>query len=880
MPDDRRPLLLFPQANIATRNKGHGGPSRYRFPSKNRQRERLSATMSALEQSLEQRSMFLTDHALGGEPEGVLVLEIAGGVDKFYKAVKAAGIEWLGEYDEEAIEPDEDFRVQRRRERRGQSQQDEAYELLDTENLVPRHVYLTATNQKRLKQFLAMWKRWLGDQKDFKQGQKPWAQVFKHLRTVRFWDAEDRFRATGMIEVWRRAVAEDREPEPFAVELWYRENAARREAVEQATREFVRLSEGRVIGRPTLIPEIAYHALLVHLPKQRIEALLRDVRSVAIAKCDQIMLLRPTGQVVGGLTSGQPFQDIQRPTSSRVQAAAQPNAALPPEIAILDGLPMADHEALAGRLDIDDPDNWGVQYAVEARKHGTMVAANVIHGDLGANHPALTRRVYLRAIMQPRPGDNEEYIPPELNELDLVHGAVNRAMKLHPSLKVILLAVCDPVQVFSGRISPWARLIDYLSHKHNILFVISSGNHSGPLNFNVGTQQLLDMPPDDRDRLTLSHLLSSAINRGVMAPADSINALAVGAANQDSSALETTPIGTLLPIAARNLPAPYTALGPGYRRCVKPDFLTDGGRNPYRPVLHSTTETHIAIPRVHSVFPGIVTAIPHPTFRYRFNAGTTLAAALTTRRLAQALEYLRDPGFTRQVPDDYLPVLIKALVAHSTRWDDAARQAIEAAMGEGADWRAQKAAVTRFLGYGYLPPEGSFDCAQHRATCIGFGTIEVDRGHQFSLPLPPVLVNARIQVWRRLTVTLAYLSPIKPTVQAYRQVVCWAEHAVPQNIGFRLNSTINVEANAAQRGTLQHLIYEGADVPVFIDGDSLQLIVSSRPGAYDSKRTEGTVPTRYALVASLEVAESINIYDEIRDRIRTRVQVQNQSPRN
>ncbi|MBE7490965.1 MAG: S8 family peptidase [Planctomycetes bacterium] len=835
--------------------------------------------MAALERSLEQRSMLLSDHALGGEPEGVLVLEIAGNLDKFHIAAKAAGIEWLGEYDETAVEPDEDFAVQRQRRTRqtdGGSIGDED-EPEDSGNLVPRHVYLTATNQRRLRQFLAMWERWLRNQ-DFERGQKKWSQLFKQLRTVRFWDAEDRFRATGMLEVWQRAVDEDREPEPFAVELWFREDEAQRDAAEQKVRAFVTASEGQVIGRPTVIPEIAYHALIVSLPKQRVEALLRDQASVVLAKCDQVMLIRPTGQVVGGPTSGPPLQGIQKPASESVRQAVRPNPDLPPEIAILDGLPMGNHEALDGRLDIDDPDNWGAEYPVQARTHGTMVASNVIHGDLGAAGAPLTRRIYIRPIMRPRPGGSDEFIPPDLNEIDLVHGAVTRAKQRHPSLKVFLLAVCDPVQVFSGRISPWARLIDYLSHKHNILFVISSGNHTGALHYDVGTQQLHDMPPDQRDLLTMTHVLDGAITRGVMAPADSINALTVGAANNDLSDLDNTPSGTLLPVTNRSLPAPYSALGPGYRRAVKPDFLTNGGRKPYRPMLRSSTQTRLEVPDNLSIFPGIVTAIPHQSFRYRFEAGTTLAAALTTRRLAQALDYLRDPQFAGQIPDEFLPVIIKALVAHSARWDDAARQSIEAAVGNGADWRAQKAAVTRMLGYGYVPPEGTFDCAQHRATCIGLGTLKVDQGHEFQLPLPPIPADPMQQIWRRLTVTMAYLSPIKPRVQAYRQVVCWADRAVPDDVGFDFNSTSDVEVRAAQRGTLQHLVFEGNSAPVLTDGDALQLIVSSRPGAYDGIRADGEVSTRYGLVVSLEVAQNINIYDEIRDRIRPRVQVRNRPP--
>lgn len=46
----------------------------------------------------------------GLEPETVLVIEIAGRVDDFKQAVEAThGLEWLGEWDVDDIEPDDDF---------------------------------------------------------------------------------------------------------------------------------------------------------------------------------------------------------------------------------------------------------------------------------------------------------------------------------------------------------------------------------------------------------------------------------------------------------------------------------------------------------------------------------------------------------------------------------------------------------------------------------------------------------------------------------------------------------------------------------------------------------------------------------------------------
>ena len=73
--------------------------------------------------------------------------------------------------------------------------------------------------------------------------------------------------------------------------------------------------------------------------------------------------------------------------------------------------------------------------------------------------------------------------------IDLVHRAVRRmyegegdSLPSAPTVKVINLSVGDGHRPFGGGdLSPWARLIDWLSHKHQVLFVVSVGNASDEL---------------------------------------------------------------------------------------------------------------------------------------------------------------------------------------------------------------------------------------------------------------------------------------------------------------------------------------------------------------------------------------------------------------
>ena len=107
---DQLPLLVFPQRRSIQPEKGKPAPtSPPHLPSPVRQIERFGRGLDTLAQSWAQYRASLSDGMPGLEPETVLVIEIIGRVDKFQAAVSAAGLEWLGEWDQFDIAPDDDF---------------------------------------------------------------------------------------------------------------------------------------------------------------------------------------------------------------------------------------------------------------------------------------------------------------------------------------------------------------------------------------------------------------------------------------------------------------------------------------------------------------------------------------------------------------------------------------------------------------------------------------------------------------------------------------------------------------------------------------------------------------------------------------------------
>ena len=108
---DRFPLLVFPEPRPANPKPGPPFPAQnLHFPSHTQQAERLNAQLDKLQKDFSLYKALLSESVSGLEPETVLVIETIGRVEDFKQAIdKTDGLEWLGEWVIEEIEPDVDF---------------------------------------------------------------------------------------------------------------------------------------------------------------------------------------------------------------------------------------------------------------------------------------------------------------------------------------------------------------------------------------------------------------------------------------------------------------------------------------------------------------------------------------------------------------------------------------------------------------------------------------------------------------------------------------------------------------------------------------------------------------------------------------------------
>ncbi len=860
MADFDHPLLVFPAFTRAERAKKSGGGGRPKKPEPSRQAERLAPQLQRLQDALEQRRIALQGNSLGLEPEQVLVLETVGPISEFIRSVeKVEGLEWMGEHELDDIPPGDGFEHE-----------------ADPAKSLKGQLFLVMSDLQALDQLRSLFGAWRKNpDAPFARGLAPLKKAFEYLHAIRHWDVEDRLHETGLLEDWQERLEYGNEKVRFEAELWFRKNPERRRSAELYLRQQLEALGGNIVAQ-TVIPEISYHGLLGEIEITQIEHLLdkRESRAkIKLFQCDDVMFMRPVGQCAFPLDDETDHKEEDKAELGSIRQTASP-AQSSPVIALFDGLPLTRHLRLDGRVIVDDPDNYEADYQARERSHGTSMASLVCHGDLDAQEDVAERPIYVRPIMKPNPainGQSREAIPEDTLPVDIVHRAVVRIFDgdggdgpVAPSVRIINLSICDPKRPFLREMSPWARLLDWLAYKYDILFVVSAGNQGEKLELDVSGVDFNSRAFEERQRLVISALAADTRNRRLLSPAETLNGLTVGALHADESG--PAPSHLIDPVK-RGLPSTYSAHGPGYRRAVKPDLFLAGGRqllseDPSAP-NNAMTLRSFASPRApgqRAATPGRAGALNEECY----SRGTSNAAALASRGAAgfyKLVGEVRDLSGIA-IPDEYHIVLIKALLVHGACWDSvfpAYRDALKSANNRSAfrDY------VARFLGYGSASFEKAMTCTEQRVTVLGFGNLADGEGAEFKLPQPPSLsgVNER----RRLTLTLAWMSPINSRHRNYRVAHLWCTIQ-----GDLVESRKWADARAVQRGTVQHEVFEEHRAVDFQDGDDLIVKVHCRN---DAGEIPGSV--RFGLAATLEVSDSslfpVAIYQEVRERLAIRI---------
>lgn len=861
MTDNVKPLLSLGEGRPSHRPAGSP-----QFISKPKgltaaqQGQRLGPVFRDLAKAMDdERIQLSVDATTEMDPEHVLVLELASTVQDFRKAVEQiSGLEFLAEYLGDSVDPDDNFFFEDTNGVRKTSK------VQDT-------IYVVLSNARAAGNLVTLFNKWVVDHdQPFDRGLAKWKEAFVYLRSIRRWGVQDRVIETGLLDEWRQEVAlagQSISPIQVEIELWYRSNANARQAAQSTTEDLIRQCDGTVITTCE-IPEIRYHAILADLPRQVAEkAVKQGAETIQLLVSDRVMFASPHLPMA-----------LDMPDSEGIPDAVASETAMPsglPRIALLDGLPMGNHERLAGRLIIDDPDDLEPNYPVVQRHHGTAMASLIVHGDLGAGEEPLARPIYVRPIMEPREVINGEEVQRNTLITDLLHRAVRRIVEgdgnqpaLAPSVRIINLSIGQPVRGTIRWMSSVGRLVDWLAVKYNLLFIVSAGNHD----VSVAISSFAAVYHENLISEAFKWYVETSRQHGILPPGDAINALTVGASHRDASNGKTASALVLDP-TEDGYPALFSATGPGIGRSIKPDLLFDGGKQVFLvPVFQPGQDLAVLEPaRSQAVGPGQQVAFPGSNGdRIGFTVGTSNATALVTReasRLFDVLEELPDgSGYVK--PDPFFhPVLVRALLIHAASWGDEVRKEVARRLDTIGQAKS-RVNIGTLLGYGILDVERAESASPSRAVMLGWGRLKQDEETTFQVPLPTSL-HAKAD-WHRISITLAYQAKTVGGRSRYRSARVTFDTPDKALTG---GDVVEADSKAAKNGSVQHLVIEGRRAMTVTPETTIPIRIECRKDAQDLAESESIA---YGLVVSIEAKAELSttIFDEIKQALVIQAQTQ------
>ncbi len=425
-------------------------------------------------------------------PERLLVFEVKGAIGQFGAAIRRVpGLELI---DEEELAGDEDKAPM---------------------------AYLLLPDMQALRELESLWRRW--QRNELVVGETPWRDVFALLRDLRAWGPADRLQPeeSDLLSEEIFGLADDATI-VLEIELVYRSNAATATDRENEVRSSIVQRGGRVLSQAR-IDDIAYHALLAALPVPAIREIISRTPD-GIAGLESVMYIRPQSVASG----------IELADSGDVDAGGEIGQLSDPILALLDGVPVAAHPALAAHLVVDDQFGLEPNAPVANRVHGTAMASLITRGDRNRQEVALPRRIHVVPVM-----GAEDSFPANRLIVDLIYSAVV-AMRIGegataPNVVIVNLSLGNSRRPFHGSMSAWARLLDRLAYRFGILFVVSAGNCKG--NFGIPAYPTSvafeGASPENRAAETLRGLGQVVAERRLFSPAETVNGVTVGACNED-----------------------------------------------------------------------------------------------------------------------------------------------------------------------------------------------------------------------------------------------------------------------------------------------------------------------------------------------------------
>lgn len=476
--------------------------------------------------------------------------------------------------------------------------------------------------------------------------------------------------------------------------------------------------------------------------------------------------------------------------------------------------------------------------------HGTQVAGIALYGDINEciENKVFKPEIWIFSakVMFKDEFGNSTYDDEELLEHQL-YDAVNRIVSNYPNCKVINISLGDSAKRMhqNSRQFNLASLVDELSKKLDVIFVISTGNNDFDGSYKY---------PD--------YLLDESTDRAkLIDPATSALALTVGG-------LSNKLIPNLLLEKFMEYPSPITRVGPGLRGMIKPELVENSGRG-----FGEESD-------VMTINPNWISEAR----LFTLVAGTSFSAAKISNYIARIAN--KYPNGTMN--------LIKALLLSSTSIPLERPERLK----EISQYSSDKAAIDILKIYGYGKPniEDSLTSKNNRVILIRENKIKLNQFHVYPFYLPKEFVEEKGK--RSISVTLVYNPPINKNRSDYlgtafethlfkniaidsvigsysaTEIDTEEEEIVPEKIR---NNEIKLHPgiNLRKKGTHHKGIKEYENKPGIEVNQPMILVVICQDRWIKSEDYE----QNYAVIVSIEHSKKIDLYNQIRLRNKERVTI-------
>jgi len=381
--------------------------------------------------------------------------------------------------------------------------------------------------------------------------------------------------------------------------------------------------------------------------------------------------------------------------------------------------------------------------------HGTAVAGVALYGDVEAcdigNFWQPRLWIYNAKVMKKcaRTGNavyNEHTLEASLTR------AVEHFVEL--GCRIFNLSLGNSNAPYDGmHVRGLAYILDVLSRRHNILFVVSTGNFCGSVDPAVPVSSWRDEYPE--------YLLAEQST--IIDPAPAMSVLTVGSIARHNATTDTQRFPEIhqLSPAAEKQPSPFTRHGPSVKGAFKPELVATGGNLacPMRPTggQWRQVERGLGVLTFNHEFVGNTI--------FKEVSGTSLAAPYVTHLAGRLLN---------EYPESSANLLRAMLVNQAYLPDEVATTFSEDFRGA---YRADKSTLNRdvardLAGYGEVNESDLFRSSDNTVVLISEQTIEKDSCQFFELPLPADFLRKDLAT-RELTVTLAYSPAVRTTRLEY-----------------------------------------------------------------------------------------------------------------